>query len=186
MRMQVEKKSGLVWKGRRIPRGGEIEVGSEREAKLLEAVRLASRIPDHDAPRTVAAVLKAPSAQRGPLVERAPAEIALLAEPLRGLVAPQTSEAVLEKTAEVLEEPGDGGSNTREGGTPLEVLNAEPATADATAGVPAYDSPGGGPMGAGQASAEAPAAEPEKPRRGRKPKASAVDEPAAGAGEGVE
>lgn len=81
-RMRVEKKSGLLFKGRRVPLGGEIEVGTPREARLLQAIKAASPIAHpEDAPRQVAAILKAPSAQRGPLVERAPAELELVAEP---------------------------------------------------------------------------------------------------------
>lgn len=171
MRMQVEKKSGLVWKGRRVPFGGEITVGTEREAKLLEAVRLASRVVDDGvAPRAFEAVLEIPSEQRGPLIER---------------LAPIT---VIQPAASVSAEVAlpDPAPDTREGGTPLEVLKAEPETADATAGAPADDSPDGGPMGAGQASAEAPATEVEKPRRGRKPKTAPAAEQETGTGEGVE
>ncbi len=164
MRMQVEKKSGLLWKGRRIPHRGEIEVGTEREAKLLEAVRLARRLADQDAPRLVEAELEAPSAARGPMVERIAPETVIL--PASGVTLPYSGPDL------TIEE-----KDTREGGAPLEVLKAEPETADATAGAPADDSPDGGPMGAGQPSAEGPATEVEKPRRGRKPKtAPAADE----------
>lgn len=180
MRMQVEKKSGLLWKGRRVPCGGEIFVGTAREARTLEAVGLARRLSDQDAPRKIEAILEAPSVQRGPLVERiTPATVILTADVVTALHnAPELVASAIETV--------DPESNTRDGGSPLEVLKAEPETADATAGDPANESPGGGPMGAGQASAEAPATEPEKPRRGRKAKSSPAAEPAAGAGEGVE
>ncbi len=85
-RMRVERKSGLMFKGRRVPLGGEILVDKPREAKILEAIKAARCIVDDEPPRQAAAVLKAPSVARGPLVERAPAEIALLAEPLRDMV----------------------------------------------------------------------------------------------------
>lgn len=84
-RMRVERKSGLLFKGRRVPFGGEILVDKPRDAKILRAILAASPIVDDESPRQVAAVLKAPSLARGPLVERAPAEIALLAKPLRDL-----------------------------------------------------------------------------------------------------
>lgn len=87
-RMRVERKSGLMFKGRRVPLGGEILVDKPREAKILEAIKAASPIVDDESPRQVAAILKAPSEQRGPLVQRAPAEIELLAKPLCDLGEP--------------------------------------------------------------------------------------------------
>lgn len=152
-RMRVEKKSGLLFKGRRVPLGGEIEVGTPREARLLQAIKAASPVAHpEEAPRQVAAILKAPSEQRGPLVERAPAELELLAEPLRDLAAPgpATTNTPPEEGSETAKEPPSESSSDPSGTAGDEVPQEEGAA------IPAA-----------------------KKTRGRKPKASS-DAPAEG------
>lgn len=130
-RMRVEKKSGLMFKGRRVPLGGEIEVGTPREARLLQAIKAASPVAyPEDAPRQVAAILKAPSEQRGPLVERAPAELELLAEPLRDPVAPApaaTDTPPEEEGSETAKEPPSESSSDPSGTAGDEVPQEEGA-----------------------------------------------------------
>lgn len=87
-RMRIERKSGLMFKGRRVPFGGEILVDKPREAKILEAIKAASPIVDDESPRQVAAVLKAPSLARGGLVDRMPAAMPIGSAADRELFVP--------------------------------------------------------------------------------------------------